>query len=106
MTPDAWLESLPARHAASMTRSEFLKAIRALSARYVERHGALPDRSPLDSAGKRAAFASFYAPLHFVTTQQIIASVGTPPEVETIIDAVQVFDAHATQIAAAGSRRQ
>jgi len=88
MTPDAWLEAWPARCAGAMTRSEFLKAIRALSVRYVERRGALPDRSPLDSAGKRAAFAGFYAPLHFVTTRAVIAGLGGPPaRVRTIIDA-------------------
>jgi SAM-dependent methyltransferase len=59
-----------------MTRSEFLKAIRALSARYVERRGTLPDRSPLDSAGKRAAFAGFYAPLHFLTARAIVSALG------------------------------
>ena len=76
MTVDAWLESLPARHARDMTRPEFLKAIRALSARYVEGHGKLPDRSPLDSAGKRAAFAGFYAPIHFLTARAILAELG------------------------------
>jgi SAM-dependent methyltransferase len=70
-----------------MTRSEFLKAIRALSVRYVERRGALPDRSPLDSAGKRAAFAGFYAPLHFLTAQRVIAELGGPPAVDSILDA-------------------
>ena len=87
MNPESWLESLPGRHAAAMTRSEFLKAIRALSARYVERRGALPDRSPLDSAGKRAAFAAFYAPLHFVTAQRILAQIGSPAGVASILDA-------------------
>ncbi len=61
-----------------MTRSEFLKAIRALSARYVERRGVLADRSPIDSAGKRAAFAGFYAPLHFLTVRAVVASPGRP----------------------------
>jgi SAM-dependent methyltransferase len=80
-----------------MTRPEYLKAIRALSARYVERRGALPDRSPLNSAGKRAAFAGFYAPLHFLTTRAVTAALGsgssTPAEgrdpraLQTIIDA-------------------
>lgn len=88
MSVDAWLEALPARHAGSMTRPEFLKAIRALSARYVEHHGTLTDRSPLDSAGKRAAFAGFYAPLHFLATRAVIAELGgPPPKVETIVDA-------------------
>ena len=87
MTAAAWIESLTARPAAAMTRSEFLKAIRALSARYVERRAALPDRQPLDSAGKRAAFAAFYAPLHFVTAQQILAATGAPAGVSAILDA-------------------
>ena len=76
MTVEAWLDSLPARHARDMTRPEFLKAIRALSARYVEGHGTLPDKAPLDSAGKRAAFAGFYAPMHFLTTRAIVSALG------------------------------
>lgn len=88
MSIDAWLDALPVRQAGSMTRPEFLKAIRALSARYVEQHGALTDRNPLDSAGKRAAFAGFYAPLHFLTTRAVIAELGgSSPAVETIVDA-------------------
>ncbi len=71
-----------------MTRTEFLKAIRALSARYVERRGALLDRSPVDSAGKRAAFAGFYAPLHFLTTRAVVEALGgTSTAPETIVDA-------------------
>jgi hypothetical protein len=58
MTPDGWIDRVIERHTQSMTRPEFLKAVRALSARYVEQRAALRDRSPLDSAGKRAAFAA------------------------------------------------
>jgi hypothetical protein len=87
MTPDAWIERVIERHTRSMTRPEFLKAVRALSARYVEQRAALRDRSPLDSAGKRAAFAGFYAPLHFLTVRQIIASVGLGRRrIDTIVD--------------------
>ena len=43
------------------------------------RHCALPDRNPLDSAGKRAAFAGFYAPLHFLTTREVITGLGGAP---------------------------
>ena len=32
-------------------------------------------RSPLDSAGKRAAFAGFYAPLHFLTGSAILGAL-------------------------------
>jgi hypothetical protein len=66
-----------------MTRPEFLKAIRALSSRYVERRGTLPDRSPLDSAGKRAAFAGFYAPLHFLTARAVVRALD---ERATVLD--------------------
>jgi hypothetical protein len=67
-----WLAALMERHTASLSRPEFLKSIRALSARYVERRSALGGRSALDSAGKRAAFAAFYAPLHFLTMREIV----------------------------------
>lgn len=84
---DAWLAALEARHTAALTSSEFLKAVRALSARYVESRGRLPDRSPLDSAGKRAAFAAFYAPMHFLTTREIARALGAGGHKDgTIVD--------------------
>jgi len=84
---DAWLDALIARHSGAMTRPEFLKAVRALSARYVERRGSLPDRSPLDSAGKRAAFAGFYAPLHFLAMRAIVRALSAgEADVSTIVD--------------------
>ena len=72
MTPfepgiEKWADAVVARHTSNFSRPEFLKAVRALSARYVEQRAALPGRSVLDSAGKRAAFAGFYAPLHLLT---------------------------------------
>ena len=82
-----WLDSLEARHTAELTRPELLKAIRALSSRYVERRAQLPDRSALDSAGKRAAFATFYAPLHFLTTAAIVRALGaTLPPASRLLD--------------------
>lgn len=74
---DQWLDALHGRHVAPWRPQEFTRALRALSVRYVERRGELPDRSPLDSAGKRAAFAAFYAPLHFVTLRAIFDAL--PP---------------------------
>ena len=87
LTPDGWLDALPARHTGAMTRPEFLKAIRALSTRYVERRSAIADRSPVDRAGKRAAFALFYAPLHFLTARGIVQALGLATEpIDTIVD--------------------
>jgi hypothetical protein len=81
-----WLAALEQRHLANLTKQEFTRAVRALSARYVERRGQLPDRSPLDSAGKRAAFALFYAPLHFVTAQHALAGAGIRTDLSTMVD--------------------
>ena len=76
MTDEQFIAALLDRHAAPLRRSEFLKAIRALSARYVERRATLADRSPLDSAGKRAAFAAYYAPLHYLTVRHVLGALG------------------------------
>ncbi|HWB30452.1 MAG TPA: class I SAM-dependent methyltransferase [Vicinamibacterales bacterium] len=84
---DAWIDALVDRHTRALTRPELLKAIRALSARYVERRGDLPRRSPIDSAGKRAAFAAFYAPLHFVTARAIVRALAPSlPRVDRLVD--------------------
>jgi hypothetical protein len=79
MTVDAWVDALQTRHRGNLTSAEFLKAVRALSARYVERRAELPARSPIDSAGKRAAFAAFYAPLHFVIAREIARALKPEP---------------------------
>jgi len=87
MTPEVWIDRVIERHTATMTRPEFLKAVRALSVRYVEQRSTLREKSPLDSAGKRAAFAGFYAPLHFLTVRQIVASLELRRrQIKTIVD--------------------
>jgi SAM-dependent methyltransferase len=88
-----WLAALEARHLADLRVPEVTRALRALSSAYVERRrqtstktGAQQVLGALDSAGKRAAFAMFYAPLHFIAVTEVIRARGgkTPPE--TIID--------------------
>lgn len=71
-----WLSALESRHLADLTFSEAARALRALSSTYVERRDRLTRRSALDSAGKRAAYALFYGPLHFLTVQQIVHALG------------------------------
>jgi hypothetical protein len=84
----AWVDAVVARHTAAFSRPEFLKAVRALSSRYVEQRAALPGRSPLDSAGKRAAFAGFYAPLHLLTAfaalRQLLSDRPVPSTVHDL----------------------
>lgn len=67
-----WLAALERRHLASLTFPEVSRALRALSSAYVERRGKIADGSALSGAGKRAAFALFYAPLHFLIVEHIV----------------------------------
>lgn len=88
VSTDEWIAALIERHTASLTRPEFLKSIRALSARYVERRSSLDERSALDSAGKRAAFAAFYAPLHFLTMRAIVQQLGVTARAGTRVERI------------------
>jgi len=65
---DAWQERALARFLPPLTFPELRRGVQALSSLYVERRGGgdLAARS-LEGAAKRAAFACFYAPLHFLT---------------------------------------
>jgi SAM-dependent methyltransferase len=69
---DQWMTHLEARHLADLRVPEVTRALRALSSAYVERRHKVSAGATLDSAGKRAAFALFYAPLHFLATFHVV----------------------------------
>ncbi|TFG88179.1 MAG: methyltransferase domain-containing protein [Gemmatimonadales bacterium] len=71
-----WFAALEARHLRDLTFAEVRRALQALSSLYVERRRRLPTGAALDGAGKRAAFALFYGPLHFLLVREIIRSLG------------------------------
>lgn len=83
--PAEWLAALEARHLADLRIPEVTRALRALSSAYVERRQALARGAALDSAGKRAAFALFYAPLHYLVARHIVTALG-PGTPDTIVD--------------------
>jgi hypothetical protein len=84
---DALVPTLLSRHLSALSQAELRRSLRALSVRYVEARATLDTRSPLDSAGKRAAFAVFYGPLHFVTTRAIVTALGLGQRpLDTIVD--------------------
>jgi hypothetical protein len=89
-TPDIfadWLRALETRHLADLRVPEVTRALRALSSAYVERRGAVARGATLDSRGKRAAFALFYAPLHFLTARHVVAALGADrPPPRSILD--------------------
>src|SRR5262245_54372527 len=73
--------ALETRHLADLRVSEVTRALRALSSTYVERRQGLRRGAALDTAGKRAAFALFYGPLHFIVVSEVLRAIGarTPP---------------------------
>src|SRR5688572_7522292 len=82
----AWIAALDQRHFADLTAPEVGRALRALSSCYVERRSRLAEGGALDGAGKRAAFALFYAPLHFLATAHVLRELGDAGGVREIID--------------------
>jgi SAM-dependent methyltransferase len=69
------MAALEARHLASLRVPEVTRALRALSSAYVERRQKVASGSTIDSAGKRAAFALYYGPLHFIAAGHVLRSV-------------------------------
>jgi SAM-dependent methyltransferase len=83
----AWVEDLQARHRRELTFAEIRKGLQALSSLYVERRQKLSAGAALDGAGKRAAFALYYGPAHFLLVRAIVRALGTAAgRPRTIVD--------------------
>jgi SAM-dependent methyltransferase len=72
---ERWLLALEQRHLADLTFREVSGALRALSSTYVERRQRLREGAALGGAGKRAAFALFYGPLHYLLLRAIVSEL-------------------------------
>ncbi len=82
-----WMQALEERQLAGLRVQDITRALRALSSVYVERRDVLPRGAALDSAGKRAAFALFYGPLHYVLTRHVAEALGACRKgVELVVD--------------------
>jgi protein-L-isoaspartate O-methyltransferase len=73
------MQSLASRHLADLRVAEVARALRALSSTYVERRHKVASGSTLDSAGKRAAFALYYGPLHFIAARHVVRQLAVDP---------------------------
>ncbi|HXV65068.1 MAG TPA: class I SAM-dependent methyltransferase [Vicinamibacteria bacterium] len=71
-----WLEHLDTRHASSLTFAELRGGVVALSRIYVEERARLGRGAVFQGRAKRAAFACFYTPLHFLVIRRIIDELG------------------------------
>lgn len=73
---DSWLQALEERHLQELTFSEVRRAVQALSSLYVERRERIDTGAVFTGAGKRAAFAMYFAPLHFLLVREIVRALG------------------------------
>ena len=87
MNFQTFLTQLEERQLADLRFSEVTRALRALSSAYVERREtALADHKALDGTGKRAAFALYYGPLHFLLVQHIIRELAPALKPGVVVD--------------------
>ena len=75
-TSERWLSALETRHFSDLTFQEVARSLRALSATYVERRDTIHEGAALAGSGKRAAFALFYGPLHYLLVREIVTALG------------------------------
>jgi SAM-dependent methyltransferase len=83
---DTWIQALETRVLQDLTFAEVSRALRALSSTYVQRRGRLGEGAALAGAGKRAAFALFYGPLHFLLIQEIVRALPARGGVKRLVD--------------------
>ncbi|MBN1961210.1 MAG: methyltransferase [Deltaproteobacteria bacterium] len=82
-----WCQALEKKHLKQLAFAEVRRGLSALSNIYVGKRHKLKHGTALDGAGKRAAFAWFYTPLHFLTVQAIIRALNfTEQKCKQIID--------------------
>jgi len=82
-----WIAALEAKHFTELTFREVSRSLRALSSTYVERRQKIADGAALSGAGKRAAFALFYGPLHYLLIAHIVENLpGASADVQTLLD--------------------
>lgn len=72
---DTWIHDLETRHLSDLRFAEVSRALRALSSTYIERRRTIHHGAALAGAGKRAAFALFYGPLHYLIVRQLVRSL-------------------------------
>jgi SAM-dependent methyltransferase len=72
----AWFAALESRHLERLSFAEVRRGLQALSVLYVDRGKRLGAGAALQGDGKRAAFALFYAPLHFLLVRDVVRALG------------------------------
>ncbi len=82
-----WYEAVSERHLATLSFQELRRAVQALSRLYVGDRSRLAAGRELDTRGKRAAFALYFGPLHFLTVRGVVRELGwESAQVPVILD--------------------
>lgn len=71
-----WFEALYGRHSRDLSFQELRRSLTALSRIYTAKRDRLSDGAALTGRGKRAAFAVFYGPLHYLIVQHAVQQLG------------------------------
>jgi hypothetical protein len=75
-----WIAEIQERHGRTLSFPEIRKGLVALSRIYVEERRRIDRGAAFDGAGKRAAFACFYSPLHFLLVREVVVALGAERE--------------------------
>ncbi len=87
MSPEDLARALEARHLNTLTFPEVRRALQAVSSIYVQKRGKLERGAVFDGAGKRAAFALFYGPLHYGLALDLLRELEPdPPTTRRVLD--------------------
>ena len=104
---DDWVDGLRRRHTEALTFPEIRKGVVALSRIYVEERNRMGG-NVFAGAGKRAAFACFYSPLHYLLVHEIVTALGAhePPPSRIVDLGCGLLPAGAAWARAAGGRSE
>ena len=104
---DDWVDGLRKRHTDALTFKEIRKGVVALSRIYVEERNRIGG-NVFAGAGKRAAFACFYSPLHYLLVHHIVTALGAhePPPSRIVDLGCGLLPAGAAWARAAGGRSE
>jgi hypothetical protein len=75
---EQFVDAVSKRYLQELQFAEIRRAVQALSQWYVQKRADLTPDKVFTGRGKRAAFAAYYAPLHYLLVRMIVEQLQTP----------------------------
>lgn len=82
---EAWIEALLERHLRELTLREVGRALKQLTRDYVQQRHRLAEGA-FEGRGKRAAFAMYYGPRHFLLVREVLLRLQVHTDCPAILD--------------------